>query len=66
MDRNFYLLKRVHENQHEISKQLATRQLLKKPEDRSLQSEKIGNPLILRYGPVVTIITILLVLGFLI
>jgi hypothetical protein len=66
MERNFYLLKRAHENQHEISRQLATRQLLKNPEDQSLQTEKKGNPLILRYGPVVTIITILFVLGFLI
>lgn len=66
MDRNLFLQKLAIEHQNEISRELATRQLLKKPEIPFHQTGKKVSPLILRYGPAVTFITILLVLGFLI
>jgi hypothetical protein len=66
MDRNFFLQKRAFEHQNQMTRELATRHLLKNSEVSPHQKAKKASPLILRYGPAVTFITILLVLGFLI
>ena len=63
MDRNFYQQKLAEEHQREISKDLATRNLLKDTK-REPFTTKQAKGLVLRIAPVAIVITILLWLYF--
>jgi hypothetical protein len=65
MDRNFFYQKRAQERQREISRELATRHLLKNTGLLHARTAKQVRLLALRIAPAVMIITILLLLGFL-
>jgi len=60
MDRNFYYQTRTAEHQHEISKELAVRSLLKNSQHAPLTVNQ-AKGLARRFAPAVIIMTILLV-----
>jgi hypothetical protein len=60
MDRNFYYQNRAKEHQREISRELATRNLLKNGKREPLNADQ-AKGLVLRVAPVVIVMTILLV-----
>ncbi len=66
MDRNFYYSKLAQQHQSEISQKLANGHLLKKSELHPSQNMKQETRMTLRLGTAFTVITILLMLGFLI
>jgi hypothetical protein len=60
MDRNFYYQNRAKEYQREISRELATRNLLKDGKREPLNANQ-AKGLVLRVAPAVIVMTILLV-----
>ncbi len=66
MDRNFFYSKLAQQRQSEISQKLANRHMLKKSELQPLQNMKQETRMTLRLGTAFTVITIILMLGFLI
>lgn len=60
MDRNFYFQTRTAEHQREISRELATRNLLNSLKRETLTAKQ-ARGLVLRAAPVVILMTILLV-----
>jgi hypothetical protein len=60
MDRNFYYQNRAKEYQREISRELATRSLLKDGKREPLNANQ-AKGLVLRVAPAVIVMTILLV-----
>jgi hypothetical protein len=60
MDRNFYYQHRAKEHQREISRELATRNLLKDGKREPLNANQ-AKGLLIRVAPAVIVMTILLV-----
>jgi hypothetical protein len=60
MDRNFYYQNRAAEHQREISRELATRNLLKDSKRAPLNANQ-AKGLVLRAAPAVIVMTILLI-----
>lgn len=63
MDKNFYQQKLAEEHQREISKELATHNLLRGTRQEPLTAKQ-AKGLVLRIAPVVIVITVLLWLYF--
>jgi len=62
MDRNYYQQKLAQEHQKEVSKELATRYLLKESGHESL-TKKQAQRLVLRIAPAAIVVTILIILN---
>jgi len=63
MDRNFYQQKLAKEHQREISRELATREMLKDSGHEPLTSTQVRR-LVLRIAPVAIVVTIWIILNF--
>jgi hypothetical protein len=63
MDRNFYQQKLAQEHQKEVSKELATRHLLKEGGHEPLTKKQVQR-LVPRIAPVAIVVTILIILNF--
>ena len=63
MDRNFYQQKLAEERQKEVSRELATRHLLKEGGHEPLTTSQ-AQRLVLRVAPVAIVVTILIILNF--